>query len=716
MAEFSENSVNFDSLDEELESLGHYNNGNASVEIANGNNLPTDLNTSNSEPKEPPDKTALGALLAYESSNENSLDGENEDHNFLLFNEDAQNKKDDSQNASESVASLTSAFEGSFQTQMEKYTEEALKTFQTKNKLQLKLEEELNALSQEAPQTEKQESKTDMVVNAVVDVDAKPKIAISDITNFSQEDDEFISFTLPKEEEEMEMDVKPVIDATKIVEDILDELIPCPFNIFRAVDDIVDELIVKATLNDGMSVSPNPQIGAIHPVPVSLPPPPPFVPLPSKKVRGKIYPPTFPPMDRPGRMTNRLEYIRKKVLPAMFNHKDSWPFKTPVDAVKLNIPDYHTIVRNPMDLGTIKKRLMNRYYWNAQECQDDFKLMFGNCYLYNKPVFDIYAMCKELEKAYDKKIELMKMFNDLDVELERGFTVLKRKKKLPGEAPVRKRHCSTFYKPKPVKFRTILDFEDEIRPMQVHMPYSLAKKLKKPQVPVPVPPAEESSSEESDEEYETESDEDEGMASLPRAPGRAFPSQLKTYVSSQPRPQPATPPVTVPTSTSKQSEKKQKHLCKFCEQPFLSRTVRDLHEKAKHMGVPPATAGVSSPQPVIKKVPPLKLKVPLKKSNNALQIVPLKQENDQPPIRNGPQSGPPVYNNQTDTKTQFQPRPGPAVSSIPSPANLTKLPNQPFIESDIMNFVDKKHKAMSKQRQQKNNQSYYRYLDDLFSH
>ena len=106
MAEFSENSVNFDSLDEELESLGHYNNGNASVEIANGNNLPTDLNTSNSEPKEPPDKTALGALLAYESSNENSLDGENEDHNFLLFNEDAQNKKDDSQNASESVASL----------------------------------------------------------------------------------------------------------------------------------------------------------------------------------------------------------------------------------------------------------------------------------------------------------------------------------------------------------------------------------------------------------------------------------------------------------------------------------------------------------------------------------------------------------------------------------------------------------------------------------
>lgn len=37
-----------------------------------------------------------------------------------------------------------------------------------------------------------------------------------------------------------------------------------------------------------------------------------------------------------------------------------------------------------MDLGTIKKRLENNYYWSATECLHDFNTMFTNCYIYNK--------------------------------------------------------------------------------------------------------------------------------------------------------------------------------------------------------------------------------------------------------------------------------------------------------------------------------------------
>lgn len=55
-------------------------------------------------------------------------------------------------------------------------------------------------------------------------------------------------------------------------------------------------------------------------------------------------------------------------------------------------------------MGTIKKRLENNYYWNAQECIQDFNTMFTNCYIYNKPGDDIVLMAEALEKLFLQKI------------------------------------------------------------------------------------------------------------------------------------------------------------------------------------------------------------------------------------------------------------------------------------------------------------------------
>ncbi len=44
-----------------------------------------------------------------------------------------------------------------------------------------------------------------------------------------------------------------------------------------------------------------------------------------------------------------------------------------------------------MDMGTIKKRLENSYYINAQECIQDFNTMFTNCYIYNKVLVHIFC-------------------------------------------------------------------------------------------------------------------------------------------------------------------------------------------------------------------------------------------------------------------------------------------------------------------------------------
>lgn len=123
---------------------------------------------------------------------------------------------------------------------------------------------------------------------------------------------------------------------------------------------------------------------------------PPFVDLPLEPVNGIIQPPVKPHPARSGRATNQLHFLSKTVMKIVWKHQFSWPFQQPVDTAKLNLPDYHKIIKKPMDLGTIKKRLENNYYWKAQEAIDDFQTMFDNCYIYNKPVSVLSFFFKSL--------------------------------------------------------------------------------------------------------------------------------------------------------------------------------------------------------------------------------------------------------------------------------------------------------------------------------
>ncbi|XP_043556019.1 bromodomain-containing protein 3-like [Chiloscyllium plagiosum] len=118
-------------------------------------------------------------------------------------------------------------------------------------------------------------------------------------------------------------------------------------------------------------------------------------------------PPEYYNPKKPSRMTNQLQYLEKVVVKALWKHHFAWPFQQPVDAVKLNLPDYYQITKNPMDLGTIKKRLENKYYCKAMECIEDINTMFTNCYVYNRPGDDIVVMAQTLEKLFLQKVSQM---------------------------------------------------------------------------------------------------------------------------------------------------------------------------------------------------------------------------------------------------------------------------------------------------------------------
>lgn len=130
-----------------------------------------------------------------------------------------------------------------------------------------------------------------------------------------------------------------------------------------------------------------------------------FICPPAEPVDGKVKPPFVPPREKPHRNTNQLQYLLKNIHKAVTKHSYAWPFDLPVDAKALKLPDYHNVIKKPMDFTTIKKRLENYWYYDAFECIEDFKQVFLNCYIYNKPTEDVVMMARTVEELFLDRLE-----------------------------------------------------------------------------------------------------------------------------------------------------------------------------------------------------------------------------------------------------------------------------------------------------------------------
>jgi histone acetyltransferase len=78
------------------------------------------------------------------------------------------------------------------------------------------------------------------------------------------------------------------------------------------------------------------------------------------------------------------------------SHKQAWPFLVPVN--KDEVPDYYTVITNPMDLSTMEEKLERDLYATPRDFINDLKLIFSNCRRYNDPS-TVYVKCAtKLEK------------------------------------------------------------------------------------------------------------------------------------------------------------------------------------------------------------------------------------------------------------------------------------------------------------------------------
>lgn len=90
-----------------------------------------------------------------------------------------------------------------------------------------------------------------------------------------------------------------------------------------------------------------------------------------------------------------------KLVKELMSHPLSWPFNTPVD-VSL-FPDYYTIIVDPIDLGTVRKRLEAGDYEDRDEFANDVRKVWGNCFRYNPEGTDVHNFAKDLQAVFEQK-------------------------------------------------------------------------------------------------------------------------------------------------------------------------------------------------------------------------------------------------------------------------------------------------------------------------
>ncbi|GBP32377.1 Bromodomain adjacent to zinc finger domain protein 1A [Eumeta japonica] len=93
----------------------------------------------------------------------------------------------------------------------------------------------------------------------------------------------------------------------------------------------------------------------------------------------------------------------ERLLDDVMRHKDSWPFCEPVDTNE--VPDYLNIISHPMDLGTMRQNLAAGRYDTDEQFMDDARLVFANCYTYNKEAHIVARAGVRLEKYFQKRCQ-----------------------------------------------------------------------------------------------------------------------------------------------------------------------------------------------------------------------------------------------------------------------------------------------------------------------
>ena len=113
-----------------------------------------------------------------------------------------------------------------------------------------------------------------------------------------------------------------------------------------------------------------------------------------------------PAASEPGRQREGLKFaasVLKEIMKPKYININAI-FLEPVDPIALNIPTYFDVIKQPMDLGTIKRKLEHNQYATVDDFEADMRLMIDNCLTFNYPGDPVHAMGVEFERVFNAQM------------------------------------------------------------------------------------------------------------------------------------------------------------------------------------------------------------------------------------------------------------------------------------------------------------------------
>ncbi|TDH68416.1 hypothetical protein CCR75_000491 [Bremia lactucae] len=127
------------------------------------------------------------------------------------------------------------------------------------------------------------------------------------------------------------------------------------------------------------------------------------------------------------------------VLKGIMANPKSSPFLAPVDPVALGIPDYYQVIKEPMDLGTIRNNLESGLYVSPAAFAEHVRLTFQNAMLYNAAHSQVHIYARKLVDDFEKRFKSLNLkfstknkLSDLKLKTERKAEGIHSSKRVRG--------------------------------------------------------------------------------------------------------------------------------------------------------------------------------------------------------------------------------------------------------------------------------------------